>query len=184
MHAATHSGIVDTSSAAGGEGGSAGALRSGRSGCLCGRSACPSGPGSACGGEVKPLQAEDFAVGQPVRTLDSVRPARYAGRAGVVVSVNHRDREIGVAWGRAKADLARTAVYAWFRREELVANGAETLSTTSPSHAKSRRGLTDPKATTWLRKSPDGRRSIMTSRRSSPELARVAGRATRSEASS
>ncbi len=68
-----------------------------------------------------------FAVGQAVVTRANVRPARYGGKAGVIVSVNRRDRECGVAWGRATVDIARAAVDAWFRADDLApANGVET----------------------------------------------------------
>lgn len=70
-----------------------------------------------------------FAVGQAVVIRANVRPARYGGKAGVIVSVNRRDRECGIAWGQTKTDITRAAVDAWFRADELApASGAETRS--------------------------------------------------------
>jgi hypothetical protein len=71
------------------------------------------------------VTAADFAVGDRVITMSTVRPARFADRSGTIVSLNVRDDEIGLWLGNYGPDGHRSVI--WFRpREVAVADTATT----------------------------------------------------------
>jgi hypothetical protein len=59
-----------------------------------------------------------FTVGDKVRTDDTVKPARFAGRTGRVVQLNNRDHEVGLRFSAVSRHDEPTI---WFGTSELEA---------------------------------------------------------------
>lgn len=59
-----------------------------------------------------------FKIDQKVKTLDTVKPKKFAKQNGTVVSVRNRIGEIGVWLGNFDGD--EKPVTTWFRPSELV----------------------------------------------------------------
>ena len=60
-----------------------------------------------------------FKIEQIVKTKANVRPKRFAKKSGEVVSLNRRDKEVGIWLGDVDAEN-KTAT-AWFKYDELTA---------------------------------------------------------------